>query len=390
MASEPGTGRGLQLLVDHLARGCVRLSEQPVPPSAVAGAEPEFEQQLEPAVVAVPVAVVESLPVVGIGAGLEQQPRERQLVRMRRGIALAAAKRPGQRGERRAEALPQVAGVRVRAVVEQYARRRQRVPSGSGGAEARVGEIQERLPAVGAALPVRCLPIAIEQLAGGGRLADRGNRVNRRGRELGMACEELPRPSPAPGVVVAVVETCQAEEFVDERVLAGVRLADRLRGRRARVALRELDVGLQLRPARKVERTRDDELRVGELEGGELGRAGLRLSEARMKLANDFGGAGIPGADGALKRPGAVLQLLEICVARKTAGWHVGLLSHWPRVRNLGRKGDRPATRTANLVRWASPFPRTGGALSAVPIILARQCGFDGLTCWRRAAGSGV
>ena len=60
-----------------------------------------------------------------------------------------------------------------------------------------------------------------------------------------------------------------------------------------------------------------------------------------MELANDLGRAGVAGADGALKRLGAVLKLLEIGVARKTVGWHCGLLSPWPGVRNLGPERRR-------------------------------------------------
>jgi putative endonuclease len=44
-----------------------------------------------------------------------------------------------------------------------------------------------------------------------------------------------------------------------------------------------------------------------------------------VKLAHDFGGAGVTGADRALKRLGAVAELLEVGVAWKTAGWHRGV-----------------------------------------------------------------
>ncbi len=220
-----------------------------MPRSAVAGPEPELEQQREPAIVGVPVAVVERLLVVGVGAGLQQQPRERELVRMGRRIALAAAERSGQRGERWAEPLPQVAGIRVGAVVEQHTRSLECVAPRSGGTNPGVGEIEQRLPVERAALPVCRLGVAGEQIARGGRVADRGDRMNRRGRELGVGGEELPRLRPPRGVVVAVVQARQAEELVDSSVVVGDRLADRLVGRRARVPLGELDVRLQLAPS---------------------------------------------------------------------------------------------------------------------------------------------
>jgi hypothetical protein len=42
-----------------------------------------------------------------------------------------------------------------------------------------------------------------------------------------------------------------------------------------------------------------------------------------MQLAHDLGSAGVAGADGSLEPLGAVLQLLEVGVAGKTAGWHL-------------------------------------------------------------------
>jgi hypothetical protein len=49
--------------------------------------------------------------------------------------------------------------------------------------------------------------------------------------------------------------------------------------------------------------------------------------ELRVELAHDLGGAGVAGADSTLKSLRAVPQLLDVGVARKTAGWHCGLLS---------------------------------------------------------------
>ena len=184
-----------------------------------------------------------------------------------------------------------------------------------------------------------------------------------------MVDQQLFRLGPAPGVVVAVVQARQAQELVDSCVWVVFwdRLADRLLRRRARVALRELDVRLQLRPARETERSRDDQLGIRALECVELRRARLRLRKAGMELAHDLGGAGVAGADRALERLGAVPQLLDVGVAGKTAGWHCGLLSHWPGVRNLG-----PERRRGRL-REASPA-QVGFALSADRWRPARSC----------------
>jgi len=81
-------------------------------------------------------------------------------------------------------------------------------------------------------------------------------------------------------------------------------------------------VRLELRPAREVELSRDDELSVGELETGKLQGARKRRGEPGMKLIGNVGSAGVAGPDRTLKRLGAVLQLLEVGIAGKTAGWH--------------------------------------------------------------------
>src|SRR6202044_3917363 len=52
----------------------------------------------------------------------------------------------------------------------------------------------------------------------------------------------------------------------------------------------------------------------------------------------------------ALKRLRAVLELFQVGVAGKTAGWHRGLLSPEPRVRNQGWKGE-PTTNTFILLQ---------------------------------------
>ena len=95
------------------------------PPSPVPS--PNSKQQLEPVLLRVwtPAAVVERLPIVGVSAGLQQQTRQRELLRVLRDGA-AAAQRAGQRGERWDQPLPQVPGVRIGAVLQQQPRDRDR------------------------------------------------------------------------------------------------------------------------------------------------------------------------------------------------------------------------------------------------------------------------
>src|ERR1700733_6792464 len=62
------------------------------------------------------------------------------------------------------------------------------------------------------------------------------------------------------------------------------------------------------------------------------------MRQARVELVDDLSGAGVAGADRALERLRALLELLEVGVAGKTAGWHKGLLSPGPRVRSLRRE----------------------------------------------------
>ncbi len=65
-------GRRHQRILDHLPRGVLSLAPQPSPPAAVAAAEPELEQQLEPLVTREAAQVVNRLTVVGIGPPLAQ------------------------------------------------------------------------------------------------------------------------------------------------------------------------------------------------------------------------------------------------------------------------------------------------------------------------------
>ena len=88
--------------------------------------------------------VVDDLPVVGLGAALQQQARQLITARMRRTAFLAFADGADQRG------VTAVAGhevcVRICAMIEQEARDRDRIVVGLGKRQAREAEIEQRRP----------------------------------------------------------------------------------------------------------------------------------------------------------------------------------------------------------------------------------------------------
>ena len=138
-----------ELAAEQLGRRVDGVTEASPPWTAVAASEPELEQQHEVRVVGLEHAVVERLPVVGVGAGFEEQASERQrvrVVRLRVRSALATAERAGERGERRGESVPEVARVRVGAGVEELPGDGQHVGLVDGGIEPRVGEVQRAAP----------------------------------------------------------------------------------------------------------------------------------------------------------------------------------------------------------------------------------------------------
>ena len=142
---------------------------------------------------------------------------------------------------------------------------------------------------------------------------------------------------------------------------------------------------LELGPAGEPELAGDHQLGVGAREAVELRRAGLGVRQARVELAHDLGCAGVAGADRALEGLGALLELLEVGVAGKTAGWHTGLLSPGPGVRNR-----RPERRTDHK---HNHHLQVGFALSAdrqrparTPIITRARTPSQGVTAPRGAA----
>jgi hypothetical protein len=94
--------RPAQLDAEH-PRGRGQVRDPGLPRAAVAGAEPVLEQQLQVRVVRLEHPVVEGLRVVGVGAGVEQQPAQRLPVRVA-GLPppaqLTVAEHSGQQRER--------------------------------------------------------------------------------------------------------------------------------------------------------------------------------------------------------------------------------------------------------------------------------------------------
>jgi hypothetical protein len=87
------------------------------PPEAVG------QQQLQVVVVRTEVAVVDRLVVVGVRPGLEQQPGQGRRFRVRRLVGRVLAVAEGARqGREQVCAVPQVAGVRIRAVLKEHPR----------------------------------------------------------------------------------------------------------------------------------------------------------------------------------------------------------------------------------------------------------------------------
>src|SRR5207302_10515916 len=71
---EPVLCRGDQQILEHLLRRVLPFAEPPAPRPAVARAEPELEQQLQPLLTRAlaPPLVVERLPIVRVGTRLQQ------------------------------------------------------------------------------------------------------------------------------------------------------------------------------------------------------------------------------------------------------------------------------------------------------------------------------
>jgi hypothetical protein len=167
--------------------------------------------------------------------------------------------------------------------------------------------------------------------------------------------QSLRAPEPV-RVIVAVGQARQPQELVDDRLLVRKWLTDRLLVWRAGVTRDQLQMRLELGPARKPELASDHKLSIGTREAVQLRGARLRVSQARVELVDEPRGAGVTGTDPALKRLRAVLELREVGVAGKTAGWHKGLLSPEPGVRNQGRKGEPTTNHNPSSAGGLRPF----------------------------------
>ena len=150
-AIEPVRLGPVELAAHHLGRRLGGVAEPLPPDPAVTGTQPVLEEQLQVAVVPSEHPVVERLPVVRVRAALEEEPGQRLplgVPRLAARALLALAEAAGQRGERRGQALPQVAGGRVGAGVEEQPGRRDGVALRDPG----VDEVDQGYPAERAAV----------------------------------------------------------------------------------------------------------------------------------------------------------------------------------------------------------------------------------------------
>ncbi len=215
-------------------------------------------------------AVIQQLPVVRVGARGQQQLGERERVRVL--VLVVATQRAGRRCIRRVQAVPQVAGVRIAAVLQQRAGRAERGFRADPRIVPGAREVQQRLPSVRAALaagqrwigrdlrPDRCL------VPGGGRDVDAG------AGQVGVGGQHPGRSVPAGGLVVAAeAQAGERKEFI--RRSGG--LVD-LVGEPA-VPLDHLQVLLQPRPGGEPVVPGDYELRAGQRD--RVGALGVILGD---------------------------------------------------------------------------------------------------------------
>jgi hypothetical protein len=135
-----------ELTAHHLLRRVQGIAQPGLPRTAVAGAEAELEQRLQVVVARPEHPVVQGLAVVGVGAGLEQQAGQRQRMRMPRlahRAELTLAEDAGQQGKRSRQAVPEVAGVRIRAGLEQHPDGAEHGRLSDGGVVAGVGQVKQ-------------------------------------------------------------------------------------------------------------------------------------------------------------------------------------------------------------------------------------------------------
>ncbi len=185
IAEQVVDGSALQYTVGR-ARGSPSI-QQPAPLAL----RPQSFQPVR--VVARDRGVVERLRVVGACAALDQQGGERLGLRVRRLNPFAQANDTGQDFER---VVPSVvpAGVRVGAPIEQCSRNLQRMRVAPG--QARIGQIEERLPAQRAAFAVGGSGIAGQTPFDLGEISGRHGDVQIFGADIGPPREHALRGSP--------------------------------------------------------------------------------------------------------------------------------------------------------------------------------------------------
>ena len=158
--------RPAQLLGQHPCRRRVLAGQTFQPRTALLLPQAVFEEQGQVIVVVLEVPVVEHLRVVRIGAGVEQQPRERIALRMGRLIRpILAPSERAREGGKGVRTGPEKARIGIGAARQQQSRHFHRRMPGIDGVEARIAGVEERLPAERPALFAHERRIAIDERA---------------------------------------------------------------------------------------------------------------------------------------------------------------------------------------------------------------------------------
>ncbi|MDQ1417459.1 MAG: hypothetical protein QOF81_3072 [Acidimicrobiaceae bacterium] len=169
---------------------------------------------------------------------------------------LALAENARQHGEWRREGVPEVAGVRVGARIQEQARRTKHGRLGDRWIVAGIGQVVQRLPPVGTSLPAGRRGIALEDTAQRRNVTGYRRHIDVPLADLGVLGQQRSPFDPLGRTDVFVAEASQAQEPVGE--IAG--FAGRPAGREAAVSLDDLDVTLEARPTGKAVASRDNQL----------------------------------------------------------------------------------------------------------------------------------
>ncbi len=357
----------VHLAPGQLGRGADGLAHALLPRAAVPGAQAELQQQLEVVVTRFEHPVVEGLPVVRVGAGLQQQPGQGQRMRMRRlpvRAQLTLPEHPGQYGERFGQPPPQVTGVGV------ATRRQQQPGAGQRGLQADVrvvpgvGQVVQRLGPVRAVLPPGRVRVGGQDGPQSRPVRRRRGRVHVARGQFRVRRQQRPGPAPPLGLVILVPEASQPQKLITQRPTRLTRLSSPtgLGGRDAGVALEGLDVPLEPGPAAEpVPAAHHQPGRVQR----KLGRRGGLGRAARVVLGHLSQRRRRPGPHGVLQVSGLLAQLREVRPGGQRDGRHPSSF-RLPGVRVARPKGGgEPASQVA--LRWTLPCPRTGGSLRTCP-----------------------